>query len=99
MSSKTTLAITSVEITTAKTKTMAITSTNTSKGYIVIPYMQGLSERIKDICGRYSILTCFKGNRLLKNISVSPKDKDPMGQKVELFFATGPKHEIVMNST
>ena len=49
-----------------------------SKGHIVIPYTQGLCESIKKICGRYGIQTHFKAGRTIKNLLVSPKDKDPM---------------------
>ena len=49
-----------------------------NKGYIVIPYTQGLCESIKRICGRYGIQTHFKGGRTIKSLLVSPKDKDPM---------------------
>ena len=49
-----------------------------SKGHIVIPYTQGLCESIKRICGRYGIQTHFKGGRTIKNLLVSPKDKDPI---------------------
>ena len=49
-----------------------------SKGHIVIPYTQGLCESIKKICGRYGIQTPFKGSRTIKNLLVSPKDKEPM---------------------
>ena len=49
-----------------------------SKGHIVIPYTQGLCESIKKICGRYGIQTHFKGGSTIKNLLVSPKDKDPM---------------------
>ena len=49
-----------------------------SKGHIVIPYTQGLCESIKKICGRHGIQTHFKGGRTIKNLLVSPKDKDPM---------------------
>ena len=49
-----------------------------SKGHIVIPYTQGLCESIKKICGRYGIQTHFKGGRTIKNLLVSPKNKDPM---------------------
>ena len=49
-----------------------------SKGHIVIPYTQGLCESIKKICGRYGIQTHFKCGRTIKNLLVSPKDKDPM---------------------
>ena len=49
-----------------------------TKGHIVIPYTQGLCESIRKICGRYGIQTHFKGGRTIKNLLVSPKDKDPM---------------------
>ena len=49
-----------------------------SKGHIVIPYTQGLCESIKKICGRYGIQTTSRVAPLIKNLLVSPKDKDPM---------------------
>ena len=52
-------------------------NTNKSKGYIVIPYVQGLCKKIKiNIYGKYGIQTYFKGNRIIKNILVSPKDTE-----------------------
>ena len=55
-----------------------VTNEVKNKGHIVIPYTQGLCENIKKICGRYGIQTHFKGGRTIKNLLVSPKDKDPM---------------------
>ena len=52
-----------------------------TKGHIVIPYIQGLCESIKKICGRYGILTYFKGSNTIRNLLVSLKDKDPMVSK------------------
>ena len=52
-----------------------------SKGHIVIPYTQGLCESIKKICGRYGIQTHFKGGKTIKNLLVSPRDKDPMANQ------------------
>ena len=49
-----------------------------TKDHIVIPYTQGLCESIKKICSKYGIQTHFKGNSTIKNILVSPKDRDPM---------------------
>ena len=37
-----------------------------------------VSKSIKKICGRYGIQTHFKGGKTIKNLLVSPKDKDPM---------------------
>ena len=60
--------------------TVAQTVTNKvkTKHHIVIPYTQGLCKSIKKICGRYGIQTHFKGGSTIKNLLVSPKDKDPM---------------------
>ena len=52
-----------------------------TKGNIVIHYTQGLCENIKKICGRYGIKTHFKGSSTIKNLLVSPKEKDPMVSK------------------
>ena len=49
-----------------------------TKGHIVIPYTQGLCKSIKKICGRFGIQTHFKGSNTIRNLLVSPKDKDPM---------------------
>ena len=57
-----------------------------SKGHIVIPYMQGLCESIKRICGKYGIQTHFKGGCTIKNLLVSPKDKDPMVSQSDAIY-------------
>ena len=60
------------------TGTQAVTNEGKTKGHVVIPYTQGLCESIKKICGRYDIQTDFKGGSTIKNLLVSPKDKDPI---------------------
>ena len=54
--------------------------------HIVIPYTQGLCESIKKICSRYGIQTHFKGNGTIKNLLVSPKDKDSMVNKSGVIY-------------
>ena len=49
-----------------------------TKGNIVISYTQGLCESIKKICKMYGIQTHFKCSNTIRNLLVSPKDKDPM---------------------
>ena len=56
------------------------------KGQFVIPYTQGLCESIKKICGRYGIQTYFKGSNAIRNLLVSPKDKDPMVSKIGAIY-------------
>ena len=57
-----------------------------SKGHIFIPYTQGLCESIKKICGRYGIQTHFKGGSTIKNLLVSPKDKDLMVSQSDAIY-------------
>ena len=68
------------------TAAQAVTSEVKTKGNTVIPYTQGLCESIKKICGRYGIQTHFKGGRTIKNLLVSPKDKDPMVNQSGLIY-------------
>ena len=58
--------------------TQPITSEVKTKGHIVIPYTQVICGSIKKICGRYGIQTHFKSSSTIKNLLVSPKDKDPI---------------------
>ena len=66
--------------------TPAATREVKSKGHIVIPYTQGLCESIKKICGWYGIQTHFKGGCTIKNLLVSPKDKDPMVSQSDAIY-------------
>ena len=62
----------------ATTGTKPVANEVKTKGHIVIPCIQGLCKSIKKISGRYGIQTHFKGNSTIKNLLVSPKDKDSM---------------------
>ena len=66
--------------------TPAATREVKSKGHIVIPYTQLLCESIKKICGRYGIQTHFKGGSTIKNLLVSPEDKDPMVSQSDAIY-------------
>ena len=57
-----------------------------TKGHILIPYTQGLCESIKKICVRYGIQTHFKGSNAIRNLLVSPKDKDPVVSKSGVIY-------------
>ena len=50
-----------------------------SKLRVTLSYpTNNVCESIKKICGRYGIQTRFKGGSTIKNLLVSPKDKDSM---------------------
>ena len=66
--------------------TPAATREGKSKGHIVISYTQGLCESLKKICGRYGIQPHFKGGNTIKNLLVSPKDKDPMVSQSDAIY-------------
>ena len=55
---------------------------NTTVGYAVIPYTQGLAESFKNICSKYGIQTYFKGNTTIKQVLMKPKYQDPKDKKV-----------------
>ena len=70
------------------------------KGHIAIPYTQGLCESIKKICGRYGIQTYFKGRNTIRNLLVSPGDKDnPMVSKSGPFIGSNVVTPLVMMNT
>ena len=53
-----------------------------TKGHFVIPYIQGLCESIKKICGKYGIQAHLKGGSTIRNLLVSPRTKTPWSAKV-----------------
>ena len=48
--------------------------------------MQGICESFKSICGKHGVTGHFKGGQTLKNILVSPKDKDSMAKKNSVIY-------------
>ena len=57
------------------------------KCLLVVPYVQGICESLKTICGRHCVAVYFKGGKTLKNILVSPKDKDSMMKKNSVIYS------------
>ena len=48
------------------------------KPHITVPYHQGLSESFKRTCKKYGIEVHLKGGPTIKNLLMTPKDKDPI---------------------
>ena len=46
--------------------------------HITVPYHQGLSESFKRTCKKYGIEVHLKGGPTIKNLLMTPKDKDPI---------------------
>ena len=57
------------------------------KCHIVVPYVQGICESIKNICGKHGVTVHFKGGQTLKNVLVSPKDKNSMAKKNSAIYS------------
>ena len=71
-----------------KEKKQTPTSKHSSKKcHIVIPYIQGICESIKNICGKHGVAVHFNGGQTLKNILVSPKDKDTIANKNSVIYS------------
>ena len=56
--------------------------TNNKNFHMLVPYQQGLSERIKNTCKKYGVQVHFKGGQTIKGLLMVPKDKDPITTKV-----------------
>ena len=58
-----------------------------AKCHIVVPYSQGIGESVKNICKKQGVDVHFKGGQTLKNILVSPKDKDNITSKSSVIYS------------
>ena len=58
-----------------------------NRSHIVIPYVPGICESIKNIGKKHGVAVYFKGGWTLKNILVSPKDKDEMVNKNSVIYS------------
>ena len=54
--------------------------------YMVVPYQQGLSERVKNTCQKYGVQVHFKGGQTIKDLLMAPKDKDPITNKSGVIY-------------
>ena len=59
---------------------------NKTNLYMVVPYHQGLSERIKRTCNKFGIQVFFKGGQTIRTLLMAPKDKDPITNKSEVIY-------------
>ena len=54
--------------------------------HMVVPYSKGIGESFKNICKKYGIQVYFKGGKTIKNLLVSPKDKDNIKKKSNVIY-------------
>ena len=58
-----------------------------AKCHIVVPYTEGIGESLKKICKKHGVDMHFKGGQTVKNILVSPKDKDSITSKNSVIYS------------
>ena len=57
--------------------------TNINKNiYMVVPYQQGPSERVKNTCQKYGIQVHFKGGQTIKDLLMTPRTKSLLPTKL-----------------
>ncbi|XP_072025169.1 uncharacterized protein [Amphiura filiformis] len=61
-------------------------SQSTTRGMVVLPYKEGLSQRARRIFNKHGIQTSFKPHQTLRNILVHPKDKRDSLQTAECVY-------------
>ena len=71
-----------------KNNNKSTTLQNTSqKPYITVPYFKGLSESVKKKCNNYGVKVYFRGGTTIKNLLMTPKDKDPMLKRSGVIYS------------
>ena len=68
------------------TKQKGPRSNNNQNLYMVVPYHQGLSERVKRTCSKYGVQVHFKGGQTIKSLLMAPKDSNPINSKSQVIY-------------
>ena len=61
-------------------------ATGNQKSYMVLCYVKGLSESIKNVGKKHGIQTYFKGGNTIKSLLMTPKDKDHITKKSGIIY-------------
>ena len=56
------------------------------KGQVVIPYVEGITERVDRVMKKYGVATAMRPNSTLRRFLVHPKDKCEMAEQGELVY-------------
>ena len=62
------------------------TKSNIRRTHITIPYSRGLSGSFENTCKTYGIQVYFRGGKTIKNLLVSPKDREHITQKSGIIY-------------
>ena len=74
----------------SKSKQKVNTNTNNTSGnkkpYMVLPYVKGLSESMKNVCSKHGVHVHYKGGNTIKSLLMAPKDKDHITKKSGIIY-------------
>ena len=54
---------------------------------MVIPYIKGLSESLKNVCNKHRIQVYFRGGTPIKSHLMAPKDKEPITKESGVIYS------------
>ena len=69
-----------------KNNTNAKDTSGNKKSYMVLPYIKGLSESMKNVGKKHGIQTDFRGGNTIKSLLMTPKDKDHISKKSSIIY-------------
>ncbi len=69
-----------------KTKPKKKDNETPSRGMVVIPYVEGLSEKVQRVFKKYNINTAMRPTNTLKSLLVHPKDKKDIKQTSDVIY-------------
>ena len=69
-----------------KNNTNAKDTSGNKKSYMVLPYVKGLSESMKNAGKKHGIQTYFRGGNTIKSLLMTPKDKDHISKKSGIIY-------------
>ena len=61
-------------------------TTGNNRSYMVLPYVKGLSESMKNVGKKHGIQTYFRGGNTIKSLLMTPKDKDHITKKSGIIY-------------
>ena len=57
-----------------------------NKPYMILPYVRGLSESMKNICSKHGVQVHNRGGNTIKGLLMAPKDKDHITMKSGIIY-------------
>ncbi|XP_072028082.1 uncharacterized protein [Amphiura filiformis] len=72
--------------TSQQTKSKNKSDTNRKSRLVVVPFVEGLSHKVRRIFNKHDVATAFKPHKTIRNILVHPKDKRDISQTSDCVY-------------